>query len=362
MRILPSLPATLLLLVPVSTIGGTIVVPDSILTVAQALASSSSGDTVLVLPGTYPERVTLVDGVILRGSDPVNRPVLSGGSGGAVIRAVSCSSLTRVEDFVVRRGAGSGLGGGASLEYSSVVFERCRFDGNSAIHGGGIGAIGSEFSAIGCEFVNNSASESGGGIALVDGPSPSITGCRLFSNDALAGGGVAVRSGSTPMISATLFDRNEADLGAAVWYDLLSGGSLGGCTLVFQQALTASGGALFFNALSNPTITQNIVAFTLAGGATFAVVGATPTFGCNDAYGNTGGDVLAGGIDLGTNFSADPQFCDAPTRDYTLQNLSPCLVGPCGQVGAFGAGGCPSVTVGEQRSLVTWAAMKSLYR
>lgn len=64
---------------------------------------------------------------------------------------------------------------------------------------------------------------------------------------------------------------------------------------------------------------------------------------CCDVYGNTGGDWvggLAGLEELNGNFSSDPLFCDAPNRDYRIDEASECNQPPCGLVGAWPVG-CP---------------------
>jgi hypothetical protein len=67
-------------------------------------------------------------------------------------------------------------------------------------------------------------------------------------------------------------------------------------------------------------------------------------------------------VDLGTNFAADPLFCDAPGGDYTLAPASPCLGGPCGLVGALGAGNCATISAGAQIETLSWSRIKALYR
>lgn len=85
------------------------------------------------------------------------------------------------------------------------------------------------------------------------------------------------------------------------------------------------------------SVTHNIISFGSIALFSFPGVG-TVEFSCNDIFGNA--DNSISGIDLGDNFSEDPVFCDAAGGDFGLSRYSPCLVGACGQVGAFGLGGC----------------------
>lgn len=348
----------------VSAFGATIVVPDSLPTVGAALAAAVAGDTVSVQPGTYPETIVLVDGVALVAADPGQRPVLDGGGSGPVVTANGCGTGTVLQGFVVQNGVVAGSGGGAWVKSSSLRIENCRFTANTAVHGGGIGGDSSDFSLVDCELIGNSASQTGGGVSVTGLPSPTISGCTFFDNDGLAGGGLAVRNGCAPTVSGSLFDTNRADQGGGIWYDLLTGGSISGCTLVLNDASSGLGGGLFLNSLAGPSVSYCVIALSTTGEAAHAVSGATPTWDCDDLWGNAGGDAIVGGGDLGTSFSADPMFCDPVSGGtFTVSDSSPCLPGgSCASlVGAFGAG-CGPVAVRVELDAASWGAVKVRYR
>jgi hypothetical protein len=108
-------------------------------------------------------------------------------------------------------------------------------------------------------------------------------------------------------------------------------------------------------------VQNNIIAFG-GGGAFFAVAGAVALFGCNCVFGNAGGDDLLGGVDLGTNFSGDPLFCDASGGDYRVSDASPCLpAGVCPLIGAFDVG-CSAVAAPEPLVSRSWGAIKAAWR
>ncbi|MBZ0266722.1 right-handed parallel beta-helix repeat-containing protein [bacterium] len=339
----------------------TLAVPDAFDTITSALAEAVAGDTVLVRPGTYPEHLFMVDGVVLRGDDPLDRPVVDGTGSGIVLTATGCGNTTRVEGLVLRNGAGGGLGGGAALGNAALVFSDCDFLDNSAFQGGGIGATTSSFRVERCRFTGNLAGQSGGAIAMTDAGAPTILDCTFRDNTALAGGALAIRNGCNPAIFGCLFAGNVAGQGAALWYDFLTGGTLENCTIV-NGAATGLGGILYFGAFSSPLVERTIVAFGDGGGAIFAVAGATAVLGCNCVFGNAGGDELLGGLDLGTNFSEDPLFCDPAANDYRLSEASPCLPdGPCALVGAFDAG-CPALPAPEPATTMSWGSLKAAWR
>jgi hypothetical protein len=362
--IVPAFLSCLISVIAPAARAGTIVVPDSLPTIGAALAVSAAGDTVLVQPGTYPETIVLVDGVALRAANPGQRPVLDGGGAGPVVTALNCGAGTLLEGFEVRNGAGAGLGGGAWIKSSSLRIEGCVFADNSAVHGGGVGAENSAFTMTGCALEGNAASQTGGAISVTGLPSPAISGCTFFDNDALAGGALAVRNGCTPAVSGSLMDSNRADQGGGIWFDLFAGGTVTGCTIVLNAAASGLGGGLFLNSTSAPDFVACIVAMSVTGAGVHAVSGATPTWDCNDLWGNAGGNAVAGGGDLGTNFHLDPQFCDPVSGgSFLLSDTSPCLAGgSCPTlVGALGLG-CTAVAVRAEMTPSSWGAVKAGYR
>jgi len=89
--------------------------------------------------------------------------------------------------------------------------------------------------------------------------------------------------------------------------------------------------------------------------------------GCNDSWGNEFDywpESPGNPWPWGTNFSADPRFCNPQARDYSLDSCSPCLPGSdpngadCGLVGALGQG-CASPSAAEAES---WSTVKARFR
>jgi len=96
----------------------------------------------------------------------------------------------------------------------------------------------------------------------------------------------------------------------------------------------ATDGAGILCRYSAPLILQNILCHNLEEGQGVVSRMCTPGFGCNDIWGNSGGDDWEG-EDLGGNFSLDPLFCDLAGNDFRLQPASPCWPGAdCGLIGA----------------------------
>lgn len=85
---------------------------------------------------------------------------------------------------------------------SGAVFEDCRFSGNNATYGGGMYGKGSDLTLRRCAFLENYASDSGGGIALVDGSAAAVSDCTFTGNTAdNCGGGMFNTEASNPTVT-----------------------------------------------------------------------------------------------------------------------------------------------------------------
>ncbi len=208
--------------------------------------------------------------------------------------------------------------GVAYLVRSDAVFRRCLFQGGSAVHseagdGGAIwmGLGGPRFED--CAFLGNRARLDAGCVEISRG-TPTFVRCTFAGNRAvLAGGGFLIDGNSHVTLDHCVLRGNCA-------------GTVG------NQALVESGSTL--------------------------------TLICCDV--DSTGFAGAGTIEyVGENLFVDPLFCApascdmAPTTagDYRLAQNSPCLLGPCGQIGAFGQG-CGIIGIDAW----SWGRIKALHR
>ncbi len=145
--------------------------------IQDALDAASGGDTVLVGPGLYPENLVLLPrhaGVILKSSAGPQATILDGGRRGSVIHAYGTPSSTVIDGFTIRGGrnarttefylAGEPGGGVTLLESGRPVIRNSIIRDNESASGGGI-SINHVFGVRieGCLFLDNVASEAGGG-------------------------------------------------------------------------------------------------------------------------------------------------------------------------------------------------------
>ena len=163
-----------------------------------------------------------------------------------------------------------------------------------------------------------------GGAVFVQGADPEITGCTFTENrgDARAGG-IAL-FGSESVISDCLFTANWGYMGSAVFLPDSSSVTLDGCTVtgnnssLDKDCLGVDGNAVL--TLRNCLVTFNTRHATADYGNGQVVITGSNVFG--NAEGDYDGPI-SGASGVSGNISADPLYCDAAGRDFTLRGDSP---------------------------------------
>jgi hypothetical protein len=361
-------------------------------TIQYGLDRAFWGDTVEVECGNYFEHdITMKSGVLLTSSTGTwdCARIDAGGTS----RAFQCDSLdtaTAIRGFTIRGGVSNVSGGAMYLDYAELTVANCKFDTCTAGgHGGAIyamhssptvsscffagGSTGHDGGAIyfyecdpivtDCVFSENVAAASGGAMAFLDCPDFDINLCSAEFNHAYWGGVVQARR-SPGVINLCSFRDNTSETygGAICMFEnshlgligsfIYDNNSVGYGSGVYAQDCTADiamttfygnnaypeGGSVYgYNASLD--IDNTIIAFGRGGGAV-GCTGGSIYITCSDVYGNVGGDWVGciAGQDTADNFSADPLFCNPDLDDFHVAPYSPCLTGPCGQIGGLGAG------------------------
>ena len=209
---LPLLLASVLLAGPAWAVDR--LVPSQYSTIGAAVNAASSGDTVTVSPGTYPEHVSfngksltirstnpanwaIVQSTIIDPADPcsvcyfttpdpcsvLDGFTLTGGNtynGGGIYLYNSNATIRR---WIITGNSASGKGGGVYKYGGSATFDRCIFSYNYGFDGGGICNESGYLNLYNCVFYRNNAGYNGGGIYNL-GTSVTVLNCTFYGNTA----------------------------------------------------------------------------------------------------------------------------------------------------------------------------------
>jgi hypothetical protein len=381
--------SALVLVLPVHS--AIIHVPGDYPTIQAGIDAAAAGDTVEVACGTYFETsITLKGGIVLLSTtgDPSCVTVRPDASG-RVFLATNLAAPISIEGITVRSGRSSGPGGvGAGIYVSDSPLVRltdCRVQYNDAdATGGGIWAYNTPLTLQGCKFSWNFGR---GGAVAIRNSEILAADCTFEFNRAttaygFVGGGAVDLGSSAGTFESCVFYRNRGEGGAA----FLSGSDATFDRCILQDnigqgaainsvnstlALTRStlegndageSGALrFFNGTAE--VIQSIVSFT-AGAGLHCDSPASISVDCCDFFSNSQGDFASCTPSTTHVIFADPLFCDAAARDFTLDHSSPCLPGasPCLQlIGALGIG-CVASSADADLESTSWGRIKALYR
>ncbi|MBM3317204.1 MAG: right-handed parallel beta-helix repeat-containing protein, partial [Candidatus Eisenbacteria bacterium] len=273
--------------------------------------------------------------------------------GGAITCTdVPCSPTIR--DCIFEYNHSTDDGGALHFSHGSAPrVEGCVVRHNTAADlGGGIHAVSAAPEIVGCVIRENAAANDGGGLSIEGGSMGEISACSIHGNTAAnLAGGLMLRGGSAPAVRFCTITANEAGAdGGGVCAHSGVQATLESCTIA-GNAAPLTGGLRLSGSNCAVSLSHTIIAFSPSGAAVGCVAGQVE-LACCDLYGNAGGDYTgcaAGYAGIAGNFSANPLFCGLAQGDCTLNEDSPCVGGPCGQVGAQGVG-CAGSAVGEETS------------
>jgi predicted outer membrane repeat protein len=281
-------------------------VPGYVSNIQEAIDLTSSGDTVLVAPGTY-------TGTGNRDLDYGGRNIVVISEEGPEFTIIDCegsqsdphrafnfitgeNSSAILEGFTITGGYGQFMdgyyiGGAVYLDNTTPIIKSCVFDQNNAESGGAIycdnasptfneclfvtntatiqgGAVESNNGAPTfneCEFSTNTATIQGGAVASING-SPTFNNCDFIGNGGGGKGGAIAGYDAISIMNVCTFDNNSALNGGAIHFDSFVGKrssnvSLDSC-LLFENISQTNGGAAFFGyntsaSLHNCTLADN---------------------------------------------------------------------------------------------------------
>lgn len=195
-------------------------VPASYPTIQEALANALTGDTVLVAPGIYYERIiwpSTQSITLLSECGPDSTIIDASGTGRVITIETQIDSTTLIEGFAITNG-NAGLGGGVLCNEASPTIRNNVIISNYADYGGGgIYCVFGSPLVISNEISNNEdAGSGGGGIACYESGTK-ITG-NIISNNVggFEGGGIQIFYYSQSLITGNTITGNSAPIGGGV--------------------------------------------------------------------------------------------------------------------------------------------------
>lgn len=317
-------------------------IPADYPSIQQGIDATSTGDTVLVQPGTYYENINFNGHNITLGSlflttgdvSYISSTVIDGDSSGAVVTIANNEFDVTLTGFTIQNGVAE-FGAGIHCEGADATVSHNIITGNEAYQlesgeGGGILCLySSGMTVIDNVITGNYASGALGGYGAGISCSysdPLIAGNAIYGNTAGWGGGGIYCYTSNPVIRRNTVTRNRGTVyGGGIYLDN-SHPTLINNTFSKNIARWADGGAMFVGGGSNPVISNTICwqdsAFDEESAEIYIDYG-NPIFTYSD---------IEGGWQGNGNIDSDPYFRDPQNDDFHLMTSacsdpydSPCI-------------------------------------
>jgi predicted outer membrane repeat protein len=173
--------------------------------IQAAIDTAKSGDTIIICPGTYREKLTIARDVRLVSAGDT---IVMGSGDGSVVRMTS--SFVTLEHLRITGGLSADYGGGIVNDGGTLKLIGCTVSGNTASFGGGIFNFGT-LELIGCAISENAASAGGGIYINLDGTLTVDAASRITGNTASNTGGGIFTDGTVTLASSAIVSGNTPD-------------------------------------------------------------------------------------------------------------------------------------------------------
>jgi hypothetical protein len=328
----------------------TINVPADQPTIQAGIDAAAAGDTVLVAPGTYVERINFKGKAItVKSSSGSSVTIIDGNRLGSVVTFASGESRSSVLDgFTVRNGLDNLNGGGVTIERCSPTIQNNLIMSNQGLTGIGIMAHFAspliQNNTISFNRPSSGGGGNGGGIAIVGSSTAQVIGNKIIHNVAQGdGGGIVLYAAGTALVSGNSITLNatgnrggglavEDDSGSTIVNNVVANNSDG------QSPLPGQTRGVFFGAggsgtdFVNNTVLDTVyfdTSIVIAENNIFSSSGTTAAISCanfvqpilrnNDIFNvNNIAPVgwCAGIVGANNNANSDPLLLDPADGDY----------------------------------------------
>lgn len=249
--------------------------------IQEGIDAAVDGDEVLVRPGVYHEAIT-IDGksIFLRSQDGRDTTILDGaGLNQSMVTCMNQAAPT-ITGFTFRNGSVSPNGFGAAVLVTATggaptIYDCAFVDNTASQQGGAICVMQGSLTVAGCTFTHNVAS--GGGAIYTNQTTVNLTDSSFTGNMA-DGGGAAHMTDTTGSITDCVFDSNDGGSGGGAFSASWIGVDITGCQ--FEHNVAEQGGAIYVYDWDNLYYLTNLTASsfvqnmaTMDGGAMFTSAG-----------------------------------------------------------------------------------------
>ncbi|MDP8241095.1 MAG: Ig-like domain-containing protein [Candidatus Hatepunaea meridiana] len=318
-------------------------VPDEYETIQAAIYRASDGDTVLVQPDTYIERINFIgkDIAVIGNPENPSEVVIDGDENGSVVTFNSEESENAVlTGFTITNGTGrrqdNERGGGIYIDGSSPTLAHLNITYNTARVGGGLFMRYSN-SNISNILVANNESPTAGGMGLF-GSDLVISDATISYNSSTNDAGGMYLSGSDPLLRNVLISGNSGRNAGGLQLNGSSHPILTNVTIVNNMGRSVWTGGIFLEEIGpDIDLVNTIVRNNTVNGESRNIM----NYGDNDPFSieycniEGGEDGIIGNVDWGEgNIDFDPLFADPDNDDYNLtwenypeydDSRSPCI-------------------------------------
>lgn len=280
-------------------------------TIQSAINDAHDGDRVLVLKGTYKEKINFLGKAItVKSVGGPEKTVIDGNASGSVVTFQSNEGNKSILwGFTITHGTGrkkgeDRYGGGIYCRESSPSIINCVISANEADYGGGIYCNASGALIQNCTITGNIALPIGGGagIACESSSSASIVACLVTQNiSSTIGGGIYCGLYSSPLITRCAIENNSSVSEGGGISCSGSSASIIGCTITGNDSWYGGGIALdnASGIISDCLISNNVAGYH-GGGINYSYATTTITRciirGNTAGFSGSGGDCYGGGI------------------------------------------------------------------